>query len=379
MRAGLSGVGAQPSKAATARAGSPGRVMGVGLDVSKDSLVMCAVLEQGQEQHSYSNDREGVARLIEWLNRSAGGLRGYKLVMESTGRYHFLAALGLSQAGVDVRVINPLMARGYVQSRIRKVKTDKVDAQGLAQMALREARLPRTFSYDQGAIQIRQKVGLLASMEQQLQSLKAMLNSYREFQAVMGFAASQAEEQMRKTVKDLEKCRNQLEHEINTLILAQTQLSQPQQRLHSVPGISPTLAALLALFLDLDCDSPNFQHPKQWIAFLGLDLSVRQSGRWVGQSRLSKRGNPYLRKRLYSAAWGAKTNHPEVAAYYHQLIQQGHPYVESLLIIARKLLRIAFHLLKHNTSYDPRLAFPDFFASSSTPSSAASAVFSINS
>jgi transposase len=361
-------VGKVGTKAKTAKTVKPakakveGKVLGIGIDVSKSSLAVCMVLEQRQEQSNYANERDGIAKLIERLKRSEGGLQGYKVVMESTGRYHFLVALELSQAGVDVRVINPLLAKSYAQSRIRKVKTDKVDAQGLAQMALREAKLPKAFSCDKRAIQIRQKVGLLASLEKQLQALNAMFNSYAEFQAIIGFEPTQVEEKMLEAVKNLHRYCSQLEREINALILEQPQLAKPQQHLQSVPGFSKSLSALLVHFLDADA-----QHPKQWIAFLGLDLSVRQSGRWLGKGKLSKRGNPYLRKRLYGAAWGAKTNYPEVQAYYHQLLQQGHPYVESLLIIARKLLRIAFHLLKNNLPYDPKLAFPDFFKPQSSP------------
>lgn len=339
-----------------------GKVVGVGIDVSKDSLAVCLVYERGKEENSYSNDGGGIAELLERMKHSEGGLKGYKVVMESTGRYHFLTAFELSQAGLDVRVVNPLLAKPYAQSRIRKVKTDKVDAQGLAEMAIKEQKLPKAFSSNKRAILIRQKMGLLASLEKQLQSLQAIFNGYFEFQGVMGFESSPIEQQMLGLVKSLGKQSDQLEQEINTLILEQPQNSKPQQCLDAIPGVSPSLAALLVQFLDTDC-----QHPKQWIAFLGLDLSIHQSGRWVGKGKLSKRGSPYLRKRLYSAAWGASMNYPEFKNYYLQLKRQAHSHVEALLIIARKLLRIAFTCLKSNQTYDPKLAFPNF-SSAQTPS-----------
>ena len=56
-----------------------------------------------------------------------------------------------------------------------------------------------------------------------------------------------------------------------------------------LPGVSAYLAGILNLFMENEVRSI-----KSWIAFAGLD--IKQSGNWQGRSRLSKRGNAYLRK-----------------------------------------------------------------------------------
>ena len=93
-------------------------------------------------------------------------------------------------------------------------------------------------------------------------------------------------------------------------------------------------------------------HPKQWIAFVGLDVTVRQSGNWKGRGKLSKRGNPYLRKRLYTAAWGAQMNDEAFAAEYRNLREAGRTYREAIVILSRKILRIAFAVCKNDRPYE---------------------------
>lgn len=336
------------------------KLLGVGIDVSKETLEVALVYEGKSEQHGYSNEEEGIEQLRKKLEGAEGE---YKIVMESTGRYHFLVALRLSEAKLDVRVINPLMAKRYFSSQIRKVKTDKADSRVLAQVAILEQNLPKAFSTDKQAIQIRQKMGLLASLDKQLQALNAMLGDYATFQGELAIPSSVAEQQIMVLVKSLAKQSQLLEQEINDLVLSQAKHTQPCVLLDSIPGIAMSLAALMAQFLD-----PKSKHPKQWIAFLGMDVSVRQSGKWKGKGKLTKRGNPYLRKRLYNAAWGAVMNYPDFKNYYDQLKQQAKTHVEALLIIARKLLRIAFVVIRDHTPYDPKLAFPSSTSSAPSPS-----------
>ncbi|MGL4609982.1 MAG: transposase, partial [Trueperaceae bacterium] len=179
------------------------------------------------------------------------------------------------------------------------------------------------------------------------------LNDYRTFQKQLGIEASDAEQQLLKTLKRFNRQMAQLEQELEQLVLAQPQQAATTKRLQSIPGISTFVASLLAQFMDA-----SSQHPKQWLAFIGLDISVRESGQWKGKARVTKRGNAYLRKRLYCSAWGAMMHDDQFRAYYLTLKQQGKKHVEALLTIARKLLRIAFPVITQNTTYNPKCAFP---------------------
>jgi transposase len=330
-----------------------GAIVAVGIDVAKDTLAICLLLEDGTTIDFGIENKE--ADIRAFAKESLVGFAG-KVVLESTGRFQLVAALTLTELGHDVRLINPLLTRKYHTSAIRKVKTDKTDARILAEIALREERLPPRFDHDKSFAYLRKKIGLLASLEKQLQQFRGVMHDFEQTRTSLSMEASTAETAIHNTVKELKRQKDQLEKEITRMgnDLCDTDAID---RFDSIPGVSPALAVIAAQYFSHMTD---FLHsPKQWIAFVGMDLSIRQSGLWYGKSKLSKRGNPYIRKRLHCAAWGAVRHDARFNAYYYQLKAQGRKHTEALLIIARKLLRIMFQLTKSKSMYDPELiVFP---------------------
>ncbi len=323
--------------------------LSVGIDVSKDTLAVALRFADREESLTVPNSPNGITALHRKLRQCS-----CSLIMESTGRYHILAAFLLMEKGYDVRVVNPLQAKRYISASTRKKKTDETDASALAQMGVTDQRLPARFALSKADIQIRQKVGLLRSLEKQLQSLHHMLNGYADFQQEMTIMQSRAEVALRKCVTTLGKNKTQMEREIQELILADGEKKRQQELACSVPGISPFLGSLLCQMLSSNCT-----HARQWIAFVGFDVSLHQSGQWKGRGKLSKRGNCYLRKRLFCAAWGAVMHDKQFRRYYDGLRTNGHSYRAAIVIIARKLLRILFTVLKNDTPFSAELCiFP---------------------
>ena len=319
-------------------------ILGVGIDVSKAKLDVCTRTADMEQFFVVPNDATGIRRLISKLRSCQ-----CRIVLESTGRYHILCAFMLSQAELDVRVVNPIEAKRYLRSATRSGKTDRSDAAGLAHMAMLEENVPR-FRSTKRDIHIRQKIGLLNSLERQEQSVRLTMRNYCEFQNVMRIPSSPLEKRLKHLANRLQHMRGMLEEEISVLIaeeegaMAQVKLAQ------SVPGISPFVAHMLCQGLSMNCTSP-----KQWISFVGLDVSSRQSGQWKGRGRLSKRGNAYYRKRLSGAAWGAIMNNAAFRAYYDALRAEGRSYREALVIIARKILRVLYGVLKNGQPFSLEL------------------------
>jgi transposase len=328
--------------------GSP--PVGIGIDVSKGKLDVILRFERGNDRHVLvPNTAAGVGKLTQTLQGST-----CRIVLESTGRFHLLPSHLLSQQGFDVRVINPIIARRYMTASVRKKKMDKADAAVLAQVAALEKAIPR-FTATKDDIEIRQKIGLLCALERHLQSLRATRERYREFQDVMAIKPSRAELQLEATDIDLERKKKMLEREIEDRVEQNPALKSRCDLAASIPGVSRFLACLLCHSLRLDCESP-----KQWIHYVGYDVSVQQSGLWKGHGKLTKRGNPYLRKRLFNAAWAAMMHSEQFRRYYETLRQEGRSYRESLVIIARKLLRILFAVQKTGMPYsEDRCLFPE--------------------
>jgi transposase len=318
--------------------------LSIGIDVSKKELV-CAVRYAQKVQHvTKTNTKVGIGALDSYFQKCS-----CPIIMESTGRYHFLPALLLSQKGYDIRIVNPIMAKRYMRSSARNIKSDPTDATALAQMALLDLRLPKPFTYAMTDIALRQKIALLSKLEKQLQSLRMMQKEYTEICTLCSVPLSPAEVDMQEQITYLGRSQEELAKEIERTVCADAVLKKRTDLLTTIPGISRECATILCVHLSPDCT-----HPKQWIAFAGLDITVRQSGNWRGKGKLSKRGNPYLRKRLYTAAWGALMNDELFAAEYTQLREAGRSYREALVILSRKLLRIAFAVCKKETPYEAK-------------------------
>jgi transposase len=124
------------------------------------------------------------------------------------------------------------------------------------------------------------------------------------------------------------------------------------QRLQGLPGIGPQGAATLRAELG---DLLRFERVDQVVAYAGLDPRTRQSGTFMGQKHLSKRGPGALRHARYLAAFVAARCAPEWRTRYQRLLDRGRAKKEAYTILARALLRVIYHLLRTGEAYDPTL------------------------
>lgn len=118
----------------------------------------------------------------------------------------------------------------------------------------------------------------------------------------------------------------------------------------TIPGIGETLgASILAEIGDIS----RFSSPKKLVAYAGLDSTIHQSGQFTGsRPKLSKRGSPYLRRAIWSAAVLGKRVNPILAEYYQKKVDQGkHPQV-AIGACARKLTHLLYYILKEQKPFD---------------------------
>lgn len=321
------------------------KLIAAGIDVAMETLAVCFRYTEENKFSEIKNSKTEIKRLAEQLNK--GNFKG-KIAMESTGRHHLQTALTLSENNLDVRVINPLISKKYSNSSIRKIKTGKRDSQMLAEIAVKEEKLPERFNFGKNEIVIKKKVSLIAFLDKEIQKMNASMNEYIRNADELDLKLSKIGKQIKKTIDLLKKQEEKLEEEVEKMINDSGCNSDEIKKYSSIPGVSPYTASVSSLFFSGDYNLS----PKQWIAFAGMDVSVRESGQWRGKGKLTKRGNGYLRKKLFQAAWGAKMHDDDFKKYYNHLRSNGKSYVEALTIIARKIIVIMFNLNKNNECYD---------------------------
>ena len=149
---------------------------------------------------------------------------------------------------------------------------------------------------------------------------------------------------------------DQLEHTQSNLKLLQQEIERlldkdPKVKgVLSIPELGPmTVAVLRAELGDLD----RFARVDQVVAYAGMDLQVKQSGKWKGQTKLSKRGSGRLRRILYLAALRSiRLPTSPFGIYYHRLVHRGMKKGMAVVAVMRKLLIVAAHLIQTQEDYD---------------------------
>lgn len=135
-----------------------------------------------------------------------------------------------------------------------------------------------------------------------------------------------------------------------TELLRQSGSWADAQRCQAIEGVGPITAAVLANAFRRG----PFRSSDAFIAFIGLDVRVRDSGLQHGRRRLTKQGDAEIRRLLYTAAMAASRS-AHWRRFYQRYRQRGLQPTQVLVILARKIARVAFALMKQQLDYNPNL------------------------
>ena len=117
-------------------------------------------------------------------------------------------------------------------------------------------------------------------------------------------------------------------------------------------GINSVLAATIHAESDPITDFPG---PDQYVAYTGLDPSVRESGDTIrSRSKISKRGSPVLRGALYLTAFSVYRKHDYFHRSYHKHRRKGRSHTSALVVVAHRLARVVWRLLTDNRKFTKR-------------------------
>ncbi len=96
-----------------------------------------------------------------------------------------------------------------------------------------------------------------------------------------------------------------------------------------------------------------FENARQVAAYAGLNPRQRLSGKFKGHSSISKTGNAHLRKAMYFPAIVAKGCNPVIRDFCARMKDNGLVPMEVIVAAMRKLLHMAFGVLKNDAPFDP--------------------------
>lgn len=163
----------------------------------------------------------------------------------------------------------------------------------------------------------------------------------------------------KKLIAEIDKEISGCVSEITRLVKSDTDLHKKIEKLATIKGIGMlTIVTVLAETMGFD----QFFSAKQLVSYAGYDVVHRESGSSVkGKTRISKKGNRYIRNALYFPAMVASRYNPVLKAAYMRIIKKKTSKMVGQVAIQRKLLILMYTLWKNDTVFieNYKLSSPD--------------------
>jgi len=385
--------------------------MYVGIDVSKEKFDACGIGDEGKKLFSLScsMNRDGFDKFVMQLTKmhAASLLVG----MESTASYHIALFSYLTAKGYRVAIINPLLIANFAKLSLRKTKTDKKDAFTIAQFVLLRKETLVTGSPHLTELKdlSRRRERLVDEMTALKNDMKRILSvTFPELETITGIftkstlrllgefpsahaiakagydavaaivtsrsrgrkssasvkvlmdtatasvgVASPAKDMILKQEASLLLALEGQAEEIMKLILdlSGEQIKRDAEILTSMQGIGDKTA--FNFLIEMGGDIKVFEHDGKLIAAAGLDPTTYESGKYKGQSKISKRGNRHLRRVIWLMTTKVIIANPVFRTYYFKRRKEGLIYKKAVLATAHKLIRVMFSMLVNQKCFEP--------------------------
>jgi transposase len=308
----------------------------IGTDIGSLQIVVAWARSNSPVQ-TIANTRKGV---LAWLKRlPADAVIG----MEATGRYHQLLADEATMRGHTVYVVNPKRLAQYARGVGQRGKTDPLDARVIARFIDRErdqlhpyvvpSPLQRT---------LRNLLSQRAGVVKHCGAIRQNLQATRTDSSTALRRASQ------QVLSSLTAMIAAIDLQIKRTMQNHATLDAKRAQLQTITGIG----FLNSVALTHRFDRTPFANSDAAVAAYGMDPKPKDSGNHVGKRHLTKQGNPEDRRLIYLAAQSAvKTK--LFKPIYLALRAKGFATTEAIVILARKLLRIAFAVWTSGKPFDP--------------------------
>lgn len=386
----------------------------VGIDIAKHNHEASIIDANGNllcKSISFTNSQNGCEKLIAMIKRFSAAQKNIIIGMEATGHYWLSVYSYLLELNYTLKVINPIQSDSFRKMYIRQTKNDSKDSFVIAQimrfgqfsstslsaeniMALRQLSRYRLFLVDDCSDWKRKVICLLDQVFPEYNQFfsdtfgvtsKEILSKFPTPEDMLSISTTKLSnlinkyshgrygrtkaEQLKQTAKNsfgikfavdafsfqikqmieqisfIENQLNELEKEISKL------LHETNQVITSIPGIGTILGAIIVGEIGDIC---RFNSAPKLVAFAGLDVSVKQSGGFLGtENKISKRGSPYLRRAIWTAANRAAFCDPVLSNYYQSLKSRGKHHLTAVGAVARKMCNIIFAVLRDNKPYVP--------------------------
>ena len=314
----------------------------LGIDVAKAKLDVALRLPSGKWRNKVvPNNGAGFEELRSWLAKQ--GVASAHVCMEATGVYWEAVAADLADHGFAVSVVNPAQIKSYAAALGVRTKTDAVDARVIGQFCA--DRAPSLWQPPSKSVR---RLKALVGRRDALVDLKTQETNRLEVAST-----DEVRRSIEAVVAHLEGQIKEIERQIKNDVDDDPTLKSQRELLDSIPGLGDKT---IAMFLSRYGGELRFPGARHAVAFAGLDTRQHESGSSVkGKPRLSKKGDSSIRRALYMPAVVAMTRTAWGKAFADRLLKAGKPKKLILGALMRKIVSIAYGVLKSGTPFNPAL------------------------
>jgi len=326
----------------------------VGIDIGKESFAVClCVIDQLQSvkilgSRNFDNTPSGFKNLDYWIQKKQKLPLDLRINMEATGVYYESVAWYLHDHGYNISVTLPNRAKRYLQAIGAKSKNDKADAAGLARMGA-EQNLTLWIPPEESLMSLRS----LTRQRQQIQESITMFRNQREAHLFSEHQHPSVIKHLNQILKTLEKTLEKLDVSLLETINNDPELNQKVGRITQIKGVGwLTVITILA-------ETGAFhmiRNQSQLVSYAGYDIVENQSGRHIGKTRISKKGNARIRRILHMPAFSVVTcQEPMFKALYDRVYDRSKIKMKAYVAVQRKLLVVIYALWKNEQNYQSKL------------------------
>lgn len=298
----------------------------IGGDVSKDEILVSV---QGNKPFKTLNQEAALVAAAERLPRPC------EVHLERSGGYERLAARVFTQAGIVVRLHNPLKARRLAQAIGPKAKTDAVDAKALAELGeLLPVQEPKSAERE-----------ALSDLSRAIETIKQTITQYKKRRAVPELDEG-AKHAYEKVIVALSKERDELIKQFEKRVRSSS-LAADYKLILSVWDVGPVTAR------NCLCELPENAkrcRPCQVSSYAGLAPIDDSSGKHTGPSRIG-RGAVRLKAGMYMSAISALRHQQWAKDLYAGLRAKGRTHQQAIVAVMRRQLLRVVAVLQRNTPW----------------------------
>jgi len=321
----------------------------IGIDVSKNTIDVCAHLSQKSTE--FANTNKGVKRFLSWVKRDLKDMSEVLFVYEHTGMYSHILTIILQEIGCHYYVAPALDIKRSMG--IVRGKDDRIDAKRIALYGyrLREEIIPtvccKSVEVLKSLMTLRSKlVKQRAAHKSTLKEQKRIYKS-KDFKFIF--------ETQQRTIHYLTKQIKAVEQQMEELINSQMALKVNMELMLSIKGVGRQMATTMLIVTE---NFTKFDNSRKFASYCGIAPFAYQSGTSIkGRNRVSPLANKKIKSLIHMCAVSAIQHNPEMRMYYQKRIENGKSKMSTLNIIRNKLIARIFAVIHRQTPYVDTLKF----------------------